>query len=364
MVSIHSLLAHKIFGQSGLFHNMKGGTSLPIKNNTFFVSVFLVLFLFTLLMVLNPAIFLYLFNTLFGNILLVLFILFIGMFDIKWALGLALFFFILYYFLNYLKTIQKKSETVVETMIDYKSLMQTPGSDNQLESKYTGGDYMGGKKSRPVIHYKKWSDQTIQDFINFENVTNPLYIFDLDIIQQQATEDDVKYLLQNGKWYWSPEIQQLYMDSVALSQFISVDPGISLNIDQTIYNQNAIKQILSWNTKEGTFLLSGITIGHSKNMPKDRNNTIKCTIDKNGGPALMKKKVYKGYNSYNAAVNYELSEVINQDLPNQITGFQFVKGPCNPCVALNDPNDYSCPFTLDTGNGTEITPIWKMLWGV
>ena len=47
-------------------------------------------------------------------------------------------------------------------------------------------------------------------------------------------------------------------------------------------------------------------------------------------------------------------------------GFSFLaeKGVCNPCAPLNSPPDYSCPFIIDTGNGTEISEIWENLWGI
>jgi hypothetical protein len=42
-----------------------------------------------------------------------------------------------------------------------------------------------------------------------------------------------------------------------------------------------------------------------------------------------------------------------------VNGFNFLDGTCNPCVS-----NYSCPFSLDTGNGTETSPIWSYLWGL
>jgi hypothetical protein len=39
-----------------------------------------------------------------------------------------------------------------------------------------------------------------------------------------------------------------------------------------------------------------------------------------------------------------------------------LNGPCNPCAPLDNPPSYSCPFSLNTGNGAEVSPIWKLLW--
>ena len=41
-----------------------------------------------------------------------------------------------------------------------------------------------------------------------------------------------------------------------------------------------------------------------------------------------------------------------------------MKDACNPCVALSNPADYSCPFSIDTGNGPDVSPVWQNLWGL
>ena len=414
MVLVGSPIFHKFFGHNGIFHNMRGGNSyswkFERKNNSIFVAVFLVLFLFALLVAFKPAFFAYLFGTILGNILLVLFVFFIGIFDIKWALGLALFFLILHAFTRLPKNAVGKER--------FSGVGVGVGDGDSMNvGIITGGDVKGQKVSKPGLssvnkEKQVWSDQTLQDFIHFENVTNPNYIFDLNILQQQASESDVQYLLKNGKWYWSKETQNLYINAVLENQLIRVDPGVSMSIDQTIYNENAMKQLLSMNTKEGLFLINGVTIGHSKNMPKDRPNTIRCYSQSQGkqepsavesssygtgvvqnrgqrtdeitnfdyiymsekptsnsqsvssGGGIMKKKIYKGYNAFNASANYDFTEVKNEDLPAEIPGFQFVGAPCNPCVALNSPADYSCAFKINTGNGWDISPIWRDLWNL
>jgi hypothetical protein len=45
-----------------------------------------------------------------------------------------------------------------------------------------------------------------------------------------------------------------------------------------------------------------------------------------------------------------------------VNGFKFLNGACNPCSPLDNPPNYSCPFSLNTGNGAEVSPIWKLLW--
>ena len=69
------------------------------------------------------------------------------------------------------------------------------------------------------------------------------------------------------------------------------------------------------------------------------------------------------------------TEVEASDLENIIPGFKFVSQPCNPCVALNSPPNYTCPFTLDLSNNNSqgqpnnlfsnnISKVWQYLWGI
>ena len=77
----------------------------------------------------------------------------------------------------------------------------------------------------------------------------------------------------------------------------------------------------------------------------------------------MEKISYLGYNSINGDKTKNVEVIENADIPKVVTGFSFLQGTCNPCVALNNPPNYSCPFSLDVGDGGDISPIWQNLWG-
>lgn len=207
-----------------------------------------------------------------------------------------------------------------------------------------------------------WPPDLVEKFLKFEAVLNPNIVYDMEVVQQQATPEEVSYLFENNKWPWSEEVQKLYKEAVAESSFIKVDPGISMIDAQQIYNEMAMKQILSFSTKEGTFLLYGAVVGHSDNMPDNINNVVKCGTDPNTGKAIIEKIVYNGYDSINGNLNKTVTVLNNDQLPAEIPGFNFINSPCNPCSALNSPPEYKCPFTLNTGNGNEVSPVWNMLW--
>jgi hypothetical protein len=202
-----------------------------------------------------------------------------------------------------------------------------------------------------------WPKRLIEDYLKWQAIRNPDYVFDMNIVQKQATVEEVNELFATGYWPWSVEVEELYKKEIGSSFIINADEGSSLQKAKTIYNENAIKELLSYNTKEGSFLLSGVVTGNTKGMPANINNVIRC-----GSKASMEQVVYKGYDGIDGHLVEEVTPVVNSDLPNKINGFSFLpsRGACNPCVALN--GDYSCPFKINVGNGNSTSPIWSMLW--
>jgi hypothetical protein len=210
-----------------------------------------------------------------------------------------------------------------------------------------------------------WPAEIVHQFLTFQQAHNPNIFFDMDIIQKQVSVDEALVFLKNGSWPWSVDVQRLYRDAIARNSYISMNPGTSLRTAQTVYNQNAMEQLLSWNVKEGDFLLGGAVIGHTDGLPKNINNIVRCaaTVD---GPTEMHKTVYTGYSGINGQLEYRTTVVPSEEIPNVVRGFSFLaeKGVCNPCAPLNSPPDYSCPFIIDTGNGTYISKIWEKLWNL
>lgn len=110
---------------------------------------------------------------------------------------------------------------------------------------------------------RKWSPNIVQQFLyTQQSLNDPTQIqFDMDKVQEQATEEEAKYFIANKKWKWNDEVQQLYMDAVMNNTYIRSDPYESLKHAMTIYNQTAILELLSlFQTKEGHFLLKGYQV--------------------------------------------------------------------------------------------------------
>ena len=316
------------------------------KNNSLFISIIFVFLLFATIIYIKPSVFLFLFMSILGNFLLLLFVGLVGYFNVQWAIGLSAIFIILYQ---------------ASHLSSSSGVSREPFGELDIEAD-------------TIYTPTTWSQQTINDFLHFQKTHNPNFTFDINILQQQATPAEVQYLLENNEWPWSDEVKKMYRDAIAQSSFISVNLSSSLGEAQAIYNQTAIKELLSWNSKEGTFLLHGATIGntellefnhsptaHNENLPANVNNIIRCSSD---SPSTMQKIIYTGYDSINGSLQSQVTSVENSALPSVINGFKFLKDACNPCVALSNPADYSCPFSIDTGNGPDVSPVWQNLWGL
>jgi len=107
---------------------------------------------------------------------------------------------------------------------------------------------------------RKWSPNTVQQFLyTQQSLNDPTQIqFDMDKVQQQATEEEALYFIKNKKWKWSDEVQQLYMDAIMNNIYIRSDPYESLKHAMTVYNETAILEVISlFQTKEGSFLMKG-----------------------------------------------------------------------------------------------------------
>ena len=306
------------------------------KINNYFISFHVyitIIALFIYLYEFKRSIFIFLFNSPLGNLFLFGVVFLVSLLNSFLSIAFAIKFLIIFLILRY-------------AIVEEGLLSGIP----QYEVQYIEGG---------------WSQDIISKFLKFQTVTNPNIYFDMKIIQKQATAEEAEILLKTGSWPWSPDVQRMYRDSIATNSYISMNPGTSLNDAQKVYNENAMKQLLSWNSKEGDFLLGGVIVGHTKGMPKNINNVVRCAA-KIDGETEMHKTVYNGYNGINGSLSYTKTVVPNEEIPNVVPGFSFLaeKGVCNPCAPLNSPPDYSCPFIINTGNGTFISRIWESLWGM
>ena len=210
----------------------------------------------------------------------------------------------------------------------------------------------------------QWSPDLINRFIKYQQTVNENNTqFDLDILQKQATPEEAEEMLRTGYWPWPDDLKQEYTEYVMSSTIIKIDPEYAVNYAMKIYNEDTVREMLAWNTKEGQFLLYGGDLGVTDGLPNNVRNTMKCSTDINGN-SVMQKKIYTNMNYGNGYIGEKVTSVEPADIPNEMAGFSFVNGPCDPCVALNIPGDFSCPFKLNVKGDDDISNVWKKLWNL
>ena len=238
------------------------------ENKTMIIGLLTILIFLWLVIYLIPSFFVSLFDTFLGRIILVIIVILVGLNNYKYGLMLAL---ILIIFTRFVDIVRTKN---VKENFELSQISQN-------------------------------------DFLHIQHTINPKIIFDMEIIKKQASQSELDYFLKNGMWPWSQDVINLYTEAINRNNFIRTYSGDSLNYARKIYNQNAILQLLSMETKEGNFLISGVQInggpkndledlpsgygnfGYKSGLKEHMNPVIKCNIDDNDNISL-EKTTYTG----------------------------------------------------------------------
>ncbi len=173
------------------------------ENKTRLVGLLTILISFWLVFYFIPEIFISLFNTLLGNLILIISVLLIYMNNRRYGLFFGFICLILFRF----------------------SLLS-------VERKREG-----------------FTQQSINDFINLQSTINKQSIFDMNIISTQASQEELDFFNKNGVWPWSNNVIQKYQDAVQQNPYIRTLPEQAVNDARTKYNQNAILKVLSYQEK-------------------------------------------------------------------------------------------------------------------
>jgi hypothetical protein len=225
------------------------------------------------------------------------------------------------------------------------------------------------------------SDQSTQNFIKLQHTINPNAIFDIKMLKNQVNQQELDYFNNNGIWPWSPDVIELYKKSVEKNPYIRTYSEDAVLNTRKIYNQAAILKILSYQTKEGEMLLTGVKVPNAQPNPYEdlpngfgdfgynsglienhSDDVIKC--NSNSNYSELERIKYMGKGGIFGEQNKKITNVDYNDLEEIIPGFTFVKGACNPCGPLNAKSDYSCPFELRLKEDDIISSVWKKLWNL
>jgi hypothetical protein len=231
-----------------------------------------------------------------------------------------------------------------------------------------------------------WDPNSTRDFLQIQNTINRQKIFDVNMIQEnQASQEELDYFNNNGMWPWSQTTIKLYENAVKSNPFIRTLPKDSVNYARTVYNEAAILRIISYQTKEGHFLLNGVLVKNPdgnkyEDLPNGfgdfalskesgllenrSDDIIKCNM-KNPNDSTLERTTYTGKGGIFGEQKSKTTPVDYNYLEKIIPGFTFLNGPCNPCGALNETPDYSCPFRLKVKNKPPfVSDVWQNLWNI
>ena len=137
-----------------------------------------------------------LFNTILGNLILLLSLILVSSQDVKYGIALGIILVVLYRF-------------------------------SRLKEGFT------------------WSEESGRQFIELQNSINPNIVFDLKEIKKQASQEEVDYFLKNSKWSWSKEVEDLYNELLNKNTYVRLNSEDAINDAKTKYNETIITEILN-----------------------------------------------------------------------------------------------------------------------
>lgn len=328
------------------------------ENKTKVIGLLTILIAIWLVLYFIPEVFVSLFNTLLGNLILIVTVLLVYMYNRMYGFGIGLLFLMIF---RFSQLSRREGFTF--------NIEGTINTDNELE-----------KTNIPTGNFTQDSKS---DFIRIQSTINRQKIFDMNVIGTQASQDELDYFNKNGKWPWSQKVIDLYQEAIRRNPYVRTVPLQATNEARRTYNEAAILRILSYQTKEGQFMLNGVLVkdpsgnkmedlpngfgefGYSSGLLGNRSDdVIKCNLKNDSNPTL-ERTTYTGKGGIFGEQNEKVTQIDYNDLESLIPGFKFLSSPCNPCKAMSAIPDYSCPFSLKVKNKSPfISDIWQYLWNI
>ena len=210
---------------------------------------------------------------------------------------------------------------------------------------------------------ESFTDSSLQDFLLIQNTINRQKIFDTNILSKQATQEELDYFNSHGMWPWSSKTTQKYIDATNKNPYIRTYSKDAVNYARSIYNENAILELLSNQTNEGLFKIDGVLVPNPQGNPKEdlpngfgsfpyesgllndrTKDVIKCNLDTNE----LERTTYNGKGGIYGEQLKSVTPVDYNDLTKLIPGFSFLDKPCNPCLSDRKSVSDGCKFKLKT----------------
>lgn len=323
------------------------------ENKTRLIGLLTILLSFWLVLYFIPEVFISLFNTLLGNLILLVIVLLVYMNNRIYGLITGLIFLLLFR----LSKLSKKE-----------------GFNLNIDGTFTIDDNNNYERANG-----NFTQNSKLNYLKIQNTINRGKVFDMNTIATQASQEELDYFNKNGMWPWSQRVIDLYEEAINNNPYIRTLPELATKKARTQYNEAAILRVLSYQTKEGQFMLNGVLVkdlsgnninelpsgfggfGYSSGLTNNKTyDIIKCNLKDDFNP--IERITYTGKGGIETE---KVTKVDYKDLENLIPGFTFLSSPCNPCKAMSEIPDYSCPFKLKVKNKSPfISDVWQHLWNI
>lgn len=91
--------------------------------------------------------------------------------------------------------------------------------------------------------------ELIGKFLDYQNIANPNTQFNISMLEEQVTPQEMEAYLRNGYWTWDELTQKEYMYAIARNPMLNIYPEESMRSAQKVYNGAVMKYMIEWNKK-------------------------------------------------------------------------------------------------------------------
>jgi hypothetical protein len=95
-------------------------------------------------------------------------------------------------------------------------------------------------------NFEPWSKESLARYWDMQQNLNPRIRMDLNQVQEQASEEEVRAFFRHGKWPWSQDLKRKYILDALDNAIVNQEPNYAMQKAQTIYNETAMRRVLSW----------------------------------------------------------------------------------------------------------------------
>jgi len=217
----------------------------------------------------------------------------------------------------------------------------------------------GPFKIEDETKFRNYADMINQKIDNiFPNTTIDTSL-NSSLYFKRVNNEDLYFYSENNKYNWDKETIKLYKDFLKSQQISINDNDFNEYVDKlrSIYNQNMILELMSYETDRHKLLTNGVVVDASHNLLQPWD-AYTMTLSDSQYIAKCNGNLQKFTSESDSGTDISL---------NTLKGLSFPNGSCNPCDSLLSPDNvdrYKCKYNLNMKNKNGLTgdDIWNKIW--